>query len=278
MAITDTLTEVGINGSITSLSAPGKAVGATSINVGSTSNWPAAGKTVFFAIRTVNPSAVTTTNTSGLVANTYSEWKGIVGTNAITSLTLQLGSVDQVYTAGANTQVLIPVTASRENALVAWGQKSHDNLGNLLPNIVTAANIVNNTITNAQIAPGGINFANLLTTIFGGQVTSYTSTGQGGGTGYYINLGGIKLVWGTQGSAVIGSIPANSTTAAQTVSYPAGFFTTVQFSNVMLSYTGTAAQQYISGSAISTNGTLYFITNTTAAVVQAGISWLAIGT
>lgn len=139
MAIADLLVEVGIEGSVTTLSAPGKSIGVFNINVGSTANWPAAGKTVYFAMRTINPSTVTTANPSGQVAGSYSSWKGIVGTNAITSMQLQSGSTDQVYAAGSNTQVFIPVSAARENALVAWGQVHADNLGNLKTAAVQSA-------------------------------------------------------------------------------------------------------------------------------------------
>ncbi len=139
MAIADLLTEVGLAGSVTTLSAPGKAIGTFNINIGSTANWPSAGKTVYFAMRTVNPSAITTSNLSGQVIGTYSEWKGIVGTNAITSMQLQTGSTDQLYIAGSNTQVFIPVTAPRENALVTWGQVHADNQGNLLTTAVQTA-------------------------------------------------------------------------------------------------------------------------------------------
>ena len=52
-------------------------------------------------------------------------------------------------------------------------------------------------------------------------VQSYTNTGNGGGTGYYVNLGGIKMAWGISGAF---SSATNITAAA---SLPSGFFTTV---------------------------------------------------
>lgn len=67
-----------------------------------------------------------------------------------------------------------------------------------------------------------VTFANLLSTIFSGQVTTYTNAGSAGGTSsfFYINLGGIKLFWGTTGIVATGS--------NYNVTLPAGFFTTVQ--------------------------------------------------
>ena len=68
---------------------------------------------------------------------------------------------------------------------------------------------------------GSITFADLLSTIFGGQVQSVANSGTAGGTIYYINLGGIKLLWGASSSAL-----AVGTT--YTFDFPT-FFTTVQF-------------------------------------------------
>ncbi len=385
--IADLLTEVGIEGSVTTLSAPGKAVGVFNINVGSTTNWPASGKTVFFGMRTINPSAITTANPSGQVAGTYSSWKGIVGTNAITSMQLQTGSTDQVYAAGSNTQVFIQVSPARENALVSWGSAQHNldgthsaitatsltttggitDAGNSLSSIrndiisnyvvsggvvatvsgltVSVSNIIyyingsrlikngiaNITLTasqdayldidtagavtvtyvaNAAVSPAlaanririakvitaaaavttitqsGVDsnykpidpasILNLASNMFGQSVQSYTNTGAGGGTGYYLNLGGIKLYWGTTG--VISNIGANSTTSSQIVSLPPSFFTTIQSSQLWVSSVIASALQYASGNTTTTSQINYYITNSSAGTVSSNVSWLVIGT
>lgn len=164
-AITDLLTQVGQNGTITSLSSPGKAIGASSINVGSTTNWPTA-TAVFFAMRQVNPTSATTANPSGLVSGTYTEWKGTVSGTTISNLTLQQGS-DQVYPAGTNTQVFIVISSSRENALVTWGTAHATQLGALLPsavqtaigtNGILASNLATNAITLGYTALTSGNF------------------------------------------------------------------------------------------------------------------------
>ena len=49
----------------------------------------------------------------------------------------------------------------------------------------------------ANIPAGSIDFTALLSTIFSGQLQSFTNSGTAGGTGYYIDLGGIKIVFGT---------------------------------------------------------------------------------
>lgn len=152
-AITDLLTQVGQPGTVTSMASPGKALGAASINVGSTANWPT-GTAVFFAMRQVDPTQVSLTNPSGLVAGTYTEWKGIVASGTIiNNLTLQFGT-DQVYPAGSNTQVFVVVSAARENSIVTWGVAQHNQDGShhdITTNAITATNGI---FTNLTVAGG----------------------------------------------------------------------------------------------------------------------------
>lgn len=79
---------------------------------------------------------------------------------------------------------------------------------------------------------GSITFADLLTTIFSGQVTSYTNSGSAGGTFYYINLGGIKVLWGHSGYLGTGNF---------VVDFPSSFFSSIQAAsvNAMGGYTST---------------------------------------
>lgn len=106
----DLIKKVGAS-TTTTLAAPGKAMSATSITVGSTTNWPT-DTGVTFAIRTVDSDGV-------LVPGTYTEWKGTVtsGTTLAFNATPEYGS-DQVYAAGSTTQVFIPVSSTAHNDLV----------------------------------------------------------------------------------------------------------------------------------------------------------------
>jgi len=152
-AITDLLTQVGQPGTVTSMASPGKALGAGSINVGSTANWPT-GTAVFFAMRQVDPTQVSLTNPSGLVVGTYTEWKGIVASGTIiNNLTLQFGT-DQVYPAGSNTQVFVVVSAARENAIVTWGTAQHNQDGSHHDITTNAITATNGTFTNLTVAGG----------------------------------------------------------------------------------------------------------------------------
>jgi hypothetical protein len=96
---------------VTTLSAPGKALSATSINVGSTTNYPADTGFVI-AIREVDSNGE-------LVAGTYREYNAIVasGTSLNIDATPVYGS-DRVFPAGSTTQVFIPLSSSAHNQLV----------------------------------------------------------------------------------------------------------------------------------------------------------------
>jgi hypothetical protein len=75
-----------------------------------------------------------------------------------------------------------------------------DNAAVLASNVVTTVKILDANVTTAKIADANITYAKLLSTIFSGERLSYTNTGDGGGTGYYVNLGGIKICWGISGA------------------------------------------------------------------------------
>lgn len=76
-------------------------------------------------------------------------------------------------------------------------------------------------IGTADVADHAITFAKLLATAFGGQVQSFVNGGTAGGTFYYVNLLGIKLLWGVTDS-LAGGPSANYGIALPT------FFTTIQ--------------------------------------------------
>lgn len=145
---TDKFTKVG-TGTVTSLSAPGKAIAASSINIGSATNYPT-DTAVYFAIRRVDPTLVSTTNPSGVVAGTYTVWKGTVSGTIISNLALQSGGgADQVYAAGTNTQVFIDLTSAQMNSLIDGILTQHNQDGS--HSAVTATSVT----TSAGVTVGG---------------------------------------------------------------------------------------------------------------------------
>ena len=109
--INDKFTKVA-GGAATTLDAPGYTIGATSINLVSSTNWPT-DTAVFFTI-------YKTEIVDGLeaeVAGTRTFWKGVVNLLAVEDMTLVLGN-DQNYAAGSNTKVDIVVSDKQHNTLI----------------------------------------------------------------------------------------------------------------------------------------------------------------
>lgn len=147
-------------GTVTTLSAPGKALSATSITVGSTTNYPT-DTGIVFAIRQVDVNGE-------LVAGTYTEWAGTVTSG--TTLSMDAAPVygsDQVYPAGSTTQVYIPLSSSAHNKMVDGLLVSHDqdgtlkagavdNAGVLAADVVETAKIKDANVTTAKINDGAV--------------------------------------------------------------------------------------------------------------------------
>ncbi len=74
---------------------------------------------------------------------------------------------------------------------------------------------------------------------FAGGVISYTNAANGGGTFYYINLGGIKLLWGVTGTF--------SGTSTVNIDLPSGFFSSLQGGSI------TATGPYLNTNVMTAN-------------------------
>ena len=129
------------------------------------------------------------------------------------------------------------------------------------------------TVSSSFTATGLVTYADLLSTIFSGQVTSYTNSGTAGGTFYYINLGGIKLLWGTTGAL------ANSSSVNQYIlNYPASFFTTEVSSVCFISQLSVTQQQQCSGQGGNSLTSLYINVFNGATNATANVTVIVIGT
>jgi hypothetical protein len=132
---------------------------------------------------------------------------------------------------------------------------------------------------NTAIQAGTIPFANLLSTIFSGQVQTQANAGSAGGTMYYINLGGIKILWGFTGTLAL----TGSSQRAYDITYPTSFFSTVQ-TCVITPTGGTAGSNQfvaISGNGATTTTTVsfyYTATDGNTNGTQSQASMIVIGT
>ena len=214
-AATDYFTKVGNPGSATTLAAPGHAVSGTSITVTSTTNWPTT-TGVIFAIDTF-------TTVNGIEVRdvgSYTEWEGIVASStSITNMTLRYGT-DQIYAAGANTRVYIPVASSRENRLVDGLMVEHTQSGSHVmtsPKIITDISDTNGNellkVTATGSAVNELTLANAAT----GNAPNLSATG--GDTNVDIKLtpkGTGRVILNGAGAALSAVVATSETSTSPT--------------------------------------------------------------
>lgn len=171
-------------GTVTTLSAPGKALSATSITVGSTTNYPT-DTGIVFAIRQVDVNGE-------LVTGTYTEWAGTVTSG--TTLSMDAAPVygsDQVYPAGSTTQVYIPLSSSAHNKMVDGLLVSHDQDGTLKADIVETPNIKDDAVTAEKI-----DFPSYVSGKHYGYVKLGSNTTSSSATTVILSLSGTNMIVG----------------------------------------------------------------------------------
>ncbi len=206
----------------TTLSAPGYTTGDSSVNIGSTTNWPT-DTGVTFAIDVVDAAGER-------IAGTYNVFRGrVAGASQVDQVVYEGGDAHRSYPSGATTRVYILVSSYRDNRMVDGLMISHNQDGTIKgPSVVTALTgqtLPANTVTTPAIADGAVAYAKLLSTIFSGQLTTYTNPGTAGGTFYYGDIGGIKIFYGKTQSNAVGTGGAS-----YTITLPVGFFSTIRYS------------------------------------------------
>ncbi len=139
---------------------------------------------------------------------------------------------------------------------------------------VTAGNVdQRSTLTGLAAVLGtlltGIKGGSLDLTSGAGGRLSYTNTGTGGGTGYYMNLGGIKICWGK--SVLVGL----GTSTGVSVSLPVGFFTSIDVANLHIAESSTGDGMVRQTGVATTSGMSGWFTSGGAA--NAALGWLVIG-
>jgi len=279
---------------VTTLSAPGKALGATSLNVGSTTNYPI-DTGIIIAIRVVDTSG-------NLVAGTYTEWSATVtsGTSLAINAIPVYGS-DQIYSSGSTTQVFIPLSSYARNALVDGILSQHKQTGthsNITADSIVVADggtIENDTVNEATTDNGvtidGLNIKDgKITTdkavglpeIDGGTTRGTLITDASGNvtssaaTAGRVVLGNMQILWGTQTSGTIGT--AAYSEASNVISFSNAFSAAPVVTATMSDIGGTVGE-YLAVSASSTSSATIICghTNTAGATSTPTIRWMAIG-
>lgn len=162
------------------------------------------------------------------------------GTNVINVVWTE--GTNQAHSSGAT--VIDYVTATHWDLLLQGLLTSHTPNGSLKTGIVGSS----------TMAPGAVAYANLLSTIFSGQVTTYTNTGSAGGSFSYINLGGVKILYGLTTANSVGTGGSNIT-----VNLPSSFFSSIKYASATVNTVTVEARQNV------------YISNATTSAIQLSI-------
>lgn len=132
--------------------------------------------------------------------------------------------------ANGNEVIKTPATSSAVNEITVTNAAT----GNA-PRIAATGGDTN---LNLKIAAKGTGFLDFETSILTG-VVSQANAGSAGGTIYKLNLGGIKICWG-----ITADISTSTATPGKIVTFPASFFTTVQYLGVTPTDMTSTGNQY----------------------------------
>ena len=176
-------------------------------------------------------STVNGESTWDLAYPTSGTFAGLTDTQTLTNKTIDAANNTITNLAGANIASQSITATQIANATITATQIANAT--------ITATQIANATITATQIANATIDYANLLSTIFSGQITSYANSGSAGGTFYYVNIGGIKLLWGNT-ATLSGTGPG---AVSGIINFPT-FFTAVMAATATPTNLADTAQQY----------------------------------
>lgn len=201
-ANTDKFQLVGSPGTATTLSAPGYTIAASSINVGSTTNWPTT-TGVIFGIDT----ATIVDGEEVRVPGSYCVFAGTVNSaTSINNLTLLYGT-PQNYAAGALTRVYITVSALHNDRLVGGLLVSLAQDGTVIPSVPLTTPKVTTSINDANgneviKTPATASAINEITVTNAAIGNAPSITATGGDTN-------IDLVLGPKGTGTIKTSPVN---------------------------------------------------------------------
>lgn len=153
----DYFQHVGEPGTATTLSAPGYTEGATTINVGSTTNF-ADDTGVIFAIDE------TETDDNGdevRVQGTYNVYEGTVASGTgINNVSWLRGDGDRNYSAGASTRVYVTTSSAWADRLVDGMLVSHNQDGTLKAGAVDGSTVLaDSVVTTAKLQDGAVTAA-----------------------------------------------------------------------------------------------------------------------
>lgn len=218
-SITDLLDRVSDSNSgrpiIASMAAPGKAIGAASINLDATTNWTTT-TAIHFSIYTTTVVGSTVIKD----ATSQTDWKGTLSGTSIGNLTLT-GGTDRAYTAGAIVE-LTP-TSRWAKDMYDWAIAGHNQDGThrafTETNIVPTAAIQDSAITTAKLANTSVTAAKIEA-----QQAWQTPTFQNGWVNYdTVNWEGAAYMKDSLGFVHLRGMIKSGTMSAAAFTLPVGY-------------------------------------------------------
>ncbi len=190
----------------TTLSAPGYTTGDSSVNIGSTTNWPT-DTGVTFAIDVVDAAGER-------IAGTYNVFRGrVAGASQVDQVVYEGGDAHRSYPSGATTRVYILVSSYRDNRMADGLMISHNQDGTIKgPSVATALTgqtLPADTVTTTAIADGAVT---------GAKIATYRVARQNDTTNVTENTAKILTGWGWIAVGGLG-------TGIETVTFSSAFTT-----------------------------------------------------
>ena len=192
--------------------------------------------------KTITAPTISSPVLSGTVTGTYTIGGTPTFPSAVVTLTGSQTLTNKILTSPTiNTATIVNPTLTVDS-ISEFTSSNGVTVGGL--NIKSSKLNTNNSVVTTNITDANVTSAKLgLSSGSTGGVTTYTNPGTAGGTNsfFYINMGGIKMFWGL--TAAITTSGAAPQTATGAITFPVGFFTTVQ--TAIVSTAVASASQYL---------------------------------
>ena len=206
--------------------------------------------------KTLTSPTVSSPTFSGTLAGTYTIGGTPTFPASVTQNTVSQTLTNKTLTSPTITSPTITNATISADTLTGYTVSNTGTVyGMSVSNGILSSSALVGSVNTAAIASNAVLSAKLgLSSSYTGGVTSFSNSGSAGGTFYYVNLGGIKLMWG-----LTSTITINASSVSVNIAMPS-FFTTIQGG-----YT-TAGQNFVSDTRqIATFNPLSTTGNTTLA-------------
>lgn len=224
--------------------------------------------------KTITSPTISGPTLSGTIIGTYTIGGSPTFPSSVVTLTGSQTLTNKILTSPTINAPTITNASITADAIVGF---TTTNAGTVYGIAVTAgtissAGIASGAVTNAKIGANAVFSGNL------GLSSSYTSgvqTFASNGTFYYVNLGGIKILWGlATANTLSGSAPQQS---QQTVTIPS-FFSSIQSITTSVVAPGATGYMYSNVNSYTTTSLVLSLTSTNGSGGSGSIGVFVVGT